>query len=88
MEIPNYQNRFLWFHPDGIIVNVRISAEEDATLIKEELIMCRDDLKLFYLMNNFMFRYAGNLHNISTSSFKRLTKKLLEQSVRIALTTW
>ena len=26
LEIPNYQNRFLWFHPDGIIVNVRISA--------------------------------------------------------------
>ena len=58
-KIPNYQNRFLWFHPDGIIVNVRISVQEDAKSIEEELIMCRDDLKLFYLMNNSMFKSAG-----------------------------
>ena len=58
-EIPNYRNRFVWFHPDGIIVNVRVSVQESATSIKEELIMCRDDLKLFYLMHNFMFRYSG-----------------------------
>ena len=58
-EIPSYQNRFLWFHPDGIIINVRISAQEDAKSIEEELIMCRDDLKLFYLMHNFMFKSAG-----------------------------
>ena len=58
-RIPNYQNRFLWFHPDGIIVNVRISVQEDAKSIEEELIMCRDDLKLFYLMNNFLFKNAG-----------------------------
>ena len=58
-EIPRFQDRFLWFHPDGIIVNVRISAQEDAKSIEEELIMCRDDLKLFYLMKNFMFKSAG-----------------------------
>ena len=58
-KIPNYQNRFLWFHPDGIIVNVRISVQEDAKLIEEELIMCRDDLKLFSLMNYSMFKSAG-----------------------------
>ena len=46
-KIPNCRNRFLWFHPDGIIVNVRISVQEDAKSIEEELIMCRDDLKLF-----------------------------------------
>ena len=57
--MPDYQNRFLWFHPDGIIVNVRVSTQEDATSIKEELIMCRDDLKLFHLMHNFMFKSAG-----------------------------
>ena len=58
-EIPSYINRFLWFHPDGIIVNVRISVQEDAELIKKELIMCRDDLKLFCLMNYSMFESAG-----------------------------
>ena len=58
-KIPNYQNRFLWFHPDGIIVSVRISVQEDAKSIEEELIMCRDDLKLFYLMNNAMFKSSG-----------------------------
>ena len=58
-KIPNYQNRFLWFHPDGIIVNVRISVQEDAKSIEEELIMCRDDLKLFCLMNYSMFESAG-----------------------------
>ena len=58
-KIPSYKNRFLWFHPDGIIVNVRISVQEDAELIKKELIMCRDDLKLFCLMNYSMFESAG-----------------------------
>ena len=58
-KIPNYRNRFLWFHPDGIIVNVKISVQEDAESIKEELIMCRDDLKLFSLMNYSMFKSAG-----------------------------
>ena len=58
-KIPNYENRFLWFHPDGIIVNVRISVQVDAKLIEEELIMCRDDLKLFSLMNYSMFKSAG-----------------------------
>ena len=58
-KIPNYRNRFLWFHPDGIIVNVRISVKEDAESIEEELIMCRDDLKLFYSMNYSMFKSAG-----------------------------
>ena len=58
-EIPSCQNRFLWFHPDGIIVNVRVSTREDAKSIEEELIMCRDDLKLFSLMNYSMFKSAG-----------------------------
>ena len=58
-KIPSYENRFLWFHPDGIIVNVRVSAQEDAKSIEEELIKCRDDLKLFYLMNNSIFKSAG-----------------------------
>ena len=52
-EIPRFQNRFLWFHPDGIIVNVRISAQEDAKSIEEELIMCRDDFKVILFNAQF-----------------------------------
>ena len=76
-KIPNYQNRFLWFHPDGIIVNVRISVQEDAKSIEEELIKCRDDLKLFSLMNYSVFKSAG-----ICITFLLILLKANEQTIR------
>ena len=78
-EIPSYQSRILWFHPDGIIVNVRISAQENPNSIEEELIMCRDDLKLFYLMNNSFFKSAG-----ICITFLLILVKANEETIRTA----
>ena len=57
--IPDHNNRILWFHPDGIIINVRITSKDNVTAIEKELINSRDDLKLFYLMNNSILRATG-----------------------------
>ena len=50
-NIPDQGNRFLWFHPKGLIINVRITDEEDKNCVNRELTNSRDDIKLFYYLN-------------------------------------
>ena len=50
--IGKHHTRFIWFHPNGYIVNVRICLEEDVTSLEKELTNSREDLKLLKFFFN------------------------------------
>ena len=58
-RLGNYMHRFLWFEQSGNIVNVRVCDSDDVESIKEQLIYCREDLKLLIYLYQADLARAG-----------------------------
>ena len=76
-RLGNYMHRFLWFEQSGNIVNVRVCDSDDVESIKEQLIYCREDLKLLiYLYQADLARAGIGLTFLLVA--KNVTKEVLK----------
>ena len=85
-EIADYSKRIIWFHPNGAVINVRISQDKDAESLEKEYLHCTSDIKLLkYIfqdkLKNLLLTFTVVARNANTQLRKDLCSMCIKHTI-------